>query len=89
MARLRDRWRAFLIFWLPAMSRPYTARNIVQERGTIAEAVAIIGLPARTVQAMAAIGKIPSAAKLAGSRRWTFDLSALRRWIKHEETKLC
>jgi hypothetical protein len=56
------------------MSRPSTAQNILQERGTIAEAVAIIGLPARTVQAMAAIGKIPSAAKLAGSRRWTFDL---------------
>jgi len=64
------------------MSHPLEIRR---ERGTIDEAVAIIGYPARTVQAMAAAGRIPGAAK--PGRRWTFDLDVLRRWIKQEEKK--
>jgi hypothetical protein len=39
----------------------------------------------RTVQALAARGDIPGAAKLGGS--WTFDEAALRNWI--EERTRC
>ncbi len=41
------------------------------------------GLSLRTVQSLAAQGKIPGAAKLGG--RWTFDLVKLRKWIADEE----
>lgn len=59
--------------------------EIRRERGTIAEACAIIGYSVRTVQSMAARGEIPGAAK--PKRKWTFDLAVLRRWIKQEEGK--
>lgn len=54
-----------------------------RERATIDEAILIIGLPIRTVQAMAARGEIPGAAKFG--RRWTFDLKKLRQMIKVRE----
>ncbi|MFL5044912.1 MAG: GIY-YIG nuclease family protein [Xanthobacteraceae bacterium] len=49
------------------------------ERIGVKEAAAILGEPIRTVQAMAASGKIPSAAQIL-SRRWTFDEATLRAW---------
>src|SRR6266852_2290324 len=64
------------------MSRRPTAPNET-ERGTIDKAIAIIGLPARTVQAMAARGELPGAAKFG--RRWTFDLTKLRRLVTIRE----
>jgi hypothetical protein len=48
-----------------------------QERCRTAEACAITGLDARTLQEKAASGAIPGARKLFG--RWTFDIAALRR----------
>ncbi len=54
-----------------------------RERGDIFDAVAILGLPIRTVEAMAVRGDIPGAAKIG--RRWTFDLSALRGFVKQQE----
>jgi Helix-turn-helix domain len=53
------------------------------ERGSTAQAMAILGLPPRTIQDRAARGKIPGAAKLG--RRWTFDLKELRRFVKQKE----
>ena len=41
------------------------------------------GLSRRTIQAMAARGQIPGAAKLGST--WTFDKLKLARWIKHRE----
>jgi hypothetical protein len=41
----------------------------MRERITIEDAQPLIGLPIRTVQAMAAKGEIPGAAKMR--RRWT------------------
>jgi hypothetical protein len=53
------------------------------ERVSIHKAVAILGLPLRTVQDLAARGEIPGAAKLG--RRWTFDLEKLRRLVRQRE----
>jgi hypothetical protein len=53
------------------------------ERGTIEQAQVIIGLPRRTVQALAAKGAIPGAAKFG--RRWTFDIGKLRRLVQDKE----
>ena len=54
-----------------------------RERITIEVAQPLIGLPIRTVQAMAANGEIPGAAKMR--RRWTFDRVKLEAWIVHKE----
>ena len=54
-----------------------------QERGTIEQATAIMGVPQRTVQALAARGDLPGAAKFG--RVWTFDLARLRRHVKDKE----
>jgi len=62
-----------------ARRRPQQSR----ERGDIFDAVAILGLPIRTVEAMAARGDIPGAAKIG--RRWTFDLGVLRSFVKQQE----
>jgi excisionase family DNA binding protein len=59
----------------------------MRERGTIEEAVEILGLPMRTVQAMAARGGLPGAAKIG--RRWTFGLAALRQFVKEKERQAC
>jgi len=53
------------------------------ERVTIEGAAIILGVPARTVQSLAAAGTLPSAAKVG--RRWTFDEAALRRWLTGQE----
>ena len=53
------------------------------ERGTAKQAAAILGVPTRTIQDLAARGEIPGAAKLG--RRWTFDLEKLRRLLKQKE----
>ena len=55
----------------------------MRERITIEDAQPLIGLPIRTVQAMAAKGEIPGAAKMR--RRWTFDRVKLEGWIVHKE----
>lgn len=48
------------------------------------EAAAILGLPMRTVQELAAReARSLGAAKIG--RRWTFDLEKLRRFVKHRE----
>ena len=57
----------------------------MRERITIDEARPLIGLPTRTVQAMAARGEIPGATKFR--RRWTFDRSKLEGWIAQKETE--
>jgi Helix-turn-helix domain len=53
------------------------------ERGTLAQAVAILGVKSRKLQAMAQRGEIPGAAKLG--RQWTFDLAKLRRFVEQQE----
>ena len=50
---------------------------MTRERCKTAEAAAITGLDARTLQEKAAAGLIPGAAKIFG--RWTYDIAALRR----------
>jgi hypothetical protein len=55
----------------------------VAERVPIEQAAAILGSPDRTVQDLAARGKIPGAAKIGG--RWSFDVAKLRRLIKQRE----
>ena len=57
------------------------------ERVSISEAMLIAGRPKRTMQALAAEGKIPGAAKLGG--RWTFDERRLRGWIQEQEGETC
>jgi len=54
------------------------------ERIRASAAAAILGLEVRTVQALAARGSIPGAAKLGGT--WTFDETALRNWIREKST---
>lgn len=53
-----------------------TAR--LPERVLVDDAAAILGVPARTVQALAARGEIP-AAKVG--RSWTFDVKTMRRLV--------
>jgi hypothetical protein len=53
------------------------------ERVGVKVAAAILGLPPRTVQDLAARGELPGAAKFG--RRWTFDLVKLRRFVKARE----
>ena len=55
------------------------------ERGGIDDAVAILGLKKRTVEALALRGQLPGAAKLAN--RWTFDLELLRTHVRDEVKK--
>ena len=51
------------------------------------DATPLLGLPERTVRAMAACGEIPGAARLRG--RWTFNLEKLRRYIAFKEAEAC
>src|SRR6185503_10487433 len=55
------------------------------ERVGISEASLIAGIPKRTLQAFAASGGIPGAAKPAG--RWTFDVEELRHWARKVNRK--
>ncbi len=69
----------------PIPNRPHRKVR-QQERGDVFEAMAILGLSnIRTVEAMAARGEIPGAAKIG--RRWTFDLKVLREFVKQKERK--
>jgi excisionase family DNA binding protein len=56
------------------------------ERIRLAEAAEILGVPVRTVQALAARGEIP-AAKVG--RLWTFNPDRLRSWLQERETMAC
>lgn len=55
-------------------------KAIAFERIRADAAASILGVELRTVQALAARGEVPGAAKIGGV--WTFDESALRSWIK-------
>jgi excisionase family DNA binding protein len=50
------------------------------ERVRASEAASILGIEVRTVQALAARGELPGAAKVG--KLWTFDEAALRLWIR-------
>ncbi|MBZ9939195.1 helix-turn-helix domain-containing protein [Mesorhizobium sp. BR1-1-16] len=50
------------------------------ERVRAPVAATILGIEVRTVQALAARGELPGAAKVG--KLWTFDETALRLWIK-------
>lgn len=54
------------------------------ERGGCKEIAAICGFSVRKLQMLAAQGKIPSAARLAGGV-WSFDIAEVRAWIKQAE----
>jgi hypothetical protein len=54
------------------------------ERISVKKAALILGEPVRTIQAKAAAGEIPSAAKLL-SPHWTFDEATLRAFVKDRE----
>ena len=68
----------------PRIRKPDGSRT-ASERGSSEEAMAILGLPRRTVQSKAAKGEIPGAAKFG--RRWTFDLAKLRQLVREGERK--
>lgn len=52
--------------------------NRQRERVRVDDAAAILGISARTVQALAARGEIPGAAKICSI--WTFDIATLNRF---------
>jgi hypothetical protein len=52
------------------------------ERCTIETAELILGLKRRNIQAMAARGEIPGAAKFGSV--WTFDLAMVRHYVKQQ-----
>jgi Helix-turn-helix domain len=56
---------------------------IVSERIQSNQAMAILGVPLRSVQNLAAGGVLPSAAKYVSG--WTFDEKALRRYVAERE----
>ena len=76
---------------LPPLRRPRSGRRRRTlrpptpgvERVSIERAAVILGPPLRTVQALAARGEIPGAAKIGG--RWTFDIEKLRRLVRQRE----
>lgn len=57
------------------------------ERIKMARAIEITGEKERSLQAAAAAGAIPGAAKLC--KCWTFDEHKLRRWIADKEREPC
>lgn len=57
------------------------------ERIKMARAIVITGENGRTLQALAARGAIPGAAKLG--KCWTFNEAELRNWIRDREQKPC
>src|SRR5262245_45862316 len=65
---------------MPVIPKQTTNRA---ERGSVKVAAAILGVPPRTVQDLAARGELPGAAKFG--RCWTFDLGKLRRFVKRRE----
>ena len=61
-----------------------TDKSIPSERCRVAKAVAILGEPKRTVQALAARGLLPGAMK-SPTGRWTFNEAALRQYVRNGE----
>lgn len=59
------------------------------ERGDIHAAIQITGHKRRFLEKKAAAGKIPGAAKLFGSRDWTFHLRRLRNHVDDEVKRQC
>lgn len=57
------------------------------ERIRVRAVMHITGMSKRTVELKSARGEIPTAAKLDG--HWSYDESAIRRWIKQEEARAC
>ncbi|WP_165602053.1 helix-turn-helix domain-containing protein [Methylobacterium indicum] len=57
------------------------------ERTQIPGACQILGVSARTIQRLATAGQLPSAVKVG--RVWTFDIQALRTWLREQEVKPC
>src|SRR4051812_24853998 len=55
------------------------------ERIHVEEVSDILGIEPRTVQSMAAAGKIPSAAKIG--RHWSFNETAVRTFLREEEIR--
>jgi excisionase family DNA binding protein len=68
---------------LTSATRQANKAGIEVARCSIKQAATILGLPSRTIQDLAARGKIAGAAKLG--RRWTFDQEKLRRFIREKE----
>lgn len=66
------------------MKKKYNIINV--ERVSIADAVSVTGMKRRTLQHLAAGGRIPGAAKPAG--RWTFDLLLLRNWAQTKNMEI-
>jgi hypothetical protein len=54
-----------------------------QARGSVKEAVSVLGLKPRKLQLMSQRGEIPGAAKLG--RQWTYDLAKLNRFVEQQE----
>jgi len=67
--------REYYVVGTPSETKPERTVRAA-ERGTIEVAEMILGLKRRTIQAMAARGVIPGAAKF--NSLWTFDLAKLR-----------
>lgn len=57
----------------------------MSERVKVARICEVTGMSVRQVQAMAAAGKIPSAAQLG--KQWTFREEIVRRWVRNRERK--
>ena len=53
------------------------------ERIVSAKVASILGIPVQTVREMAALGQLPSAARLG--RHWTFNEKVIRRWLGARE----
>src|SRR5260370_1455858 len=84
--------RTFADVFLNPAPRPIPAGRVVRarrhqqkamERGTVEQAMAILGLPKRTIQQKAQRNEIPGAAKIFG--RWTFDLVQLRNFVRNRQ----
>jgi hypothetical protein len=56
------------------------------ERGSIQDAVSILGKHERTIRAMAGRGELPGAARIGGT--WTFNLESLRAYVSSKELEV-
>lgn len=59
-----------------------------EQRITISEAARRVGMSPRRLGELAAQGRVPGAAQMAGARsRWTFSPARLSKWIHDQEAK--
>jgi hypothetical protein len=59
-----------------------------EQRITISEAARRVGMSPRRLGELAARGRVPGAAQMAGARgRWTFSPTRLSKWIHDQEAK--